>query len=167
MTDHTVYRLNKQMEAAHALREALATDDEDLLRDCIEGETSLQEMIGATVLSMDEDTILAGGLKEHVDALSQRLTRIKKRIETKRAAIEQAMVIGEVKSLELPTMTVSVKKRPDGLQITDEAAIPADWWKPQDPKLDKRALLTALKGGAAIPGAQLDNGGVSLQMRRN
>ena len=167
MSDHAVYRLNKQMEAAHALREALGTDDDDLLRDSIEGETDLHEMITTTVLSMDEDTILADGLKGHLDALNQRHQRVRKRIETKRAAIEQAMVIGELTSLELPTMTVSVKRRPPGLQITDEAAIPAEFWKPKDPALDKRSLLAALKDEKTVPGAQLDNGGVSLQMRRN
>lgn len=167
MNDHTVYRLNKQMAAANALRAALSSEDEDLLRDCIEGETDLREMIQTTILSMDEDTILADGLKGHLEALTKRHQRIRKRIDTKRAAIEQAMVIGEVKTLELPTMTATVKRTAPGLQITDEAAIPGDWWKAKDPALDKRALLTALKGGAEIAGAQLDNGGVSLQLRRN
>lgn len=167
MSDHTVYRLNKQMEAAHALREALDSDDEDLLRDTIEGETSLQEMIAATIDSMDEDTMLADGIAVRLADLTKRRDRLRARIATKRAAIEQAMVIGEVKTLEMPTMTATVKRTPPNLQITDEAAIPADWWKPKDPALDNKALLTALKGGAVVPGAQLDNGGVSLQLRRN
>ncbi len=161
-----VYRLNKEMEAANALRDALSTDDDDLLRDMIEGETSLHEMIGKTVESLDEDTMLSDALKARIADLRTRADRIVARIATKRAAIEQAMVIGDVKSLELPTLTATVKRTTPGLQITDESIIPATYWKPKDPVLDKKALKDALKDGP-VPGAQLDNGGVALQLRRN
>lgn len=180
MSDHAVYRLNKQMEAANALRDALGASsdpekalfdddcvDHELVRDMIEGETDLHEMIAATVASMDEDSILSDGLKTLLDALKQRQDRIQKRIAVKRAALEQAMVIGELKTLELPTMTLTVRRTPPSLQITDESSIPPEYWKAKDPALDKRAVLAALKDGAAIPGAQLDNGGVALQLRRN
>ena len=160
------YRLHKEMEAARALREALP-DDEDLLRDSIESETNLNEIIQQTVLSLDEDMILETGLKEIVGALRQRHERIKKRIENKRAAIEQAMLIAERKTLELPTMTVTLKERPKGLVVIDESRIPGNYWIAQDPKLDRKTLLAALKDGAEIDGADLEEGGVSLQMRRN
>lgn len=161
-----LYRLNREMIAANALREALGTDDDDLLRDSIEGETDLHEMIAATVTSMDEDTMLADGLANRIYDLKTRAARIEKRIATKRAAIEQAMVIGDLKTLELPTITATVKRTTPGLQITDEAMIPEAYWKAKDPVLDKAALKKALKDGP-IPGAQLDNGGVALQLRRN
>lgn len=161
-----VYRLNKETEAANALRDALSTDDDDLLRDMIEGETSLHEMIGKTVESLDEDTMLSDALKVRIADLRTRADRIVARIATKRAAIEQAMVIGDLKSLELPTLTATVKRTAPGLQITDESIIPASYWKAKDPVLDKKALKDALKDGS-VPGAQLDNGGVALQLRRN
>ena len=180
MADSTVYKLNKEMEAATALRVALGAGenpesrlfdddpiDEVLVRDTIEGETNLHELIKATMASMDQDTILIEGLVAHLDALKPRLERLKKRLLAKKAAVEQAMMIGEIKRLETPTGMLSIKATPRQLQITDEAAIPSDWWTAQDPKLDKRALLKALKGGAKIPGAQLDNGGIALQLRRN
>ncbi len=124
-------------------------------------------MIRKTVLSMDEDTILADGLKAHMEALLKRHQRIRKRIDTKRAAIEQAMVIGELSSLELPTLTATVRRTPPQLQISDEAAIPPEFWKAKDPALDRKAVLAALKDGRKVPGAGLDNGGVALQLRRN
>ncbi len=161
------YRLNKEMEAATALREALATDDIDVLRDAVEGETNLNEMIASTVLSIDEDMTLVAALKSHIDELKQRHARIAKRVDTKRAAVEQAMVIAERKTLELPTMTVTLKNRPKALVVVDESRIPAEYWRDRDPSLDRKALLDALKDGAVIPGADLDNGGVALQMRRN
>ena len=178
MTD--TYHLHKEMEAARALREALGASpnpenrpfdddavDQELVRDMLEGETNLNEMIAQTVQSLDEDMILEIGLKEIVGALRQRHERIKKRIENKRAAIEQAMLIAERKTMELPTMTITLKDKPAALVVVDESRIPGDYWQPQDPKLDRKVLLQALKDGQTIDGADLDTGGVSLQMRRN
>ena len=39
--------------------------------------------------------------------------------------------------------------------ITDEKAIPKEWWKTPDPVLMKKELGEALKAGATIPGVQL------------
>jgi hypothetical protein len=47
----------------------------------------------------------------------------------------------------------------------DESHIPEAFWKPQQPKLDRRALLAALKAGEVIRGAALDNGGTALSVR--
>jgi hypothetical protein len=49
--------------------------------------------------------------------------------------------------------------------IVDEAAIPADFWKPSDPKLDKKAVGEALKAGREVAGAMMSNGGETLQVR--
>ena len=45
------------------------------------------------------------------------------------------------------------------------SVIPADYWRPQPAKLDKRGLLTALNGGAIVPGVGLGNGGTTLSVR--
>lgn len=168
MKDKSVYKLNLEMQAARELIETLRehADDKELIADTIEGETGLVEAIASAVGSMLEDEVLIEGLKPVIAELSARLKRITDRHAMKRAAIEQAMTIAECESLELPTITASLKKLPRGLEIIDESAIPAAYWKAQDPKLDKRTLLSALKEGATIPGAQLDNGGIALQMRR-
>ena len=161
------YKLHKEMEAATALREALDQDDAELLRDAIEGETNLREMIQTTVLSLDEDMTLVDGLFDHIKSLQERLARLRRRVDYKRAAIEQAMTIAELKTLELPTMTATIRRLKPGLQILDEALIPSEFWKDKDPTLDRSALKKALDNGARIPGADLDNGSIALQLRRN
>jgi hypothetical protein len=49
--------------------------------------------------------------------------------------------------------------------ITDEHAIPQAFWRPQPPKLDRKAIGEALKAGQAVPGAQLSNGGTTLAIK--
>jgi hypothetical protein len=177
--------LSKEVAAARALHAAMALvvgDDVETLRDTIEGETNLHDAIQDVIGSVREDEILVAGLTTIIADLEQRKGRLSERIARKRAAIEQAMQIGELKKLELPDCTLSLKSVPPKVEITDEALIPGRFFKKQDPTLDKKALADALKQQvtdiasaikegreppAPIAGAQLGNGGIALQIRRS
>lgn len=164
------HKLHRQIRAATILRESIRAsgeDDEDLIRDMIEGETTLHEMIDRVIASMDEDEILISGLADKITDLSERKRRLDDRIGRKRSMLEQAMVVGEIQKLECPTCTLSIRATPPKLVVEDEAAIPAKFWKAVAPTLDKKALGDALKeeGAGPIPGVSLSNGGISLTKR--
>lgn len=160
--------LAKEMAVVAALKEALAliTDDKETIRDTIEGETSLHDTIAAVMDDIREDEILVAGIDTMTKTLVDRKQRIEDRIGWRRAAIERAMLIGELSSLQLPDATISLRQCPRKLEIVDEAKVPAKFWKAQDPVLDKAALKEALTAGEDIAGATLNNGGVSLTIRR-
>ena len=165
MSEH---ELLKQVEAAAILRQSLAaiTDDEDALRDTIEGQTTLHEMIVSVAASIAQDEELLTGIKVRAEDLSARKFRIESRVDRKRALIEQAMSVGEIRTLELAECTLSLKSKPKGLIVENEADVPSKYWAPQPPKLDRKALTAALRDGQEVPGASLDNGGISLTIRR-
>lgn len=167
MSDVT-HELNKQINAASVLRAGIEklTDDSDTIRDTIEGETSLREAVRATLLSIEEDQLMVDGLVARIADLIERRDRFKDRIEAKRALIEQALEIGETPSLETDLGTVSLRSVPPSVIVTDEAAVPSQFWRPALPTLDKKALLAALNSGLPIPGATLSNGGRSMTLRR-
>ena len=160
--------LAKEAAAAAALKEALKleTDDSEAIRDTIEGETNLHDAIAAVMDDIREDEILVAGIESMAKTLDERKRRLEDRIAWRRAAVERAMAIGELPTLTLPDCTVSLKQSPQQLTITDEAQLPAKFWKPQDPTLDKKALKDALKAGDTIAGATLSNGGQQLSVRR-
>jgi hypothetical protein len=162
--------LSKELAAARALRESIAAvigDDAETMRDTIEGETGLHEAIASVIALMREDEILMLGLSEMLTAMEARRHRLEERAKRCRAAIEQAMSIGELTRLDLPDVSLTLKRVPPNLEITDEAKVPAEFWKAQDPKLDKSALKAALKEGRAVEGATLGNGGIAVQIRRS
>ena len=189
------FRLHKQMEAAKVLREQIAdiaAGDGEFIRDTIEGETNLHEMIGAVTASLMEDVALADGIARLVDELESRKDRMIARAETKRALIAAAMEIGELAKVETAAGTISARPVPPKALITEEADIPAKFWKPGAPSLDKRAVLEALKlrrdaiddamsvadaedraialsaanaDYPEIPGATLSNGGRTISIR--
>lgn len=159
--------LTREAEAVRALKAALAAyEDDALVNDSIEGETSFKEACAKVVEGLTGDQILLEGIAVIDKDLSARRERIKKRADARRAMLEQALAIAELPSLELPAVTLVLAKRPQQMVVDDEATIPARFWEAGDPKLDKAALKDALMAGEAIPGARLNNAPPSLTMRR-
>lgn len=159
MSDDTVTDAIKELNRARGIKAeimALVGDDETALRDTLEGATDLDGIVRALILSIDEDRIMVDGITLRVRELQDRKARLEKRVETKRALIQQGLDIAERGTLELDVATVSIGKSAPKLRVTDEAAIPAGYWVPGDPTLDKKRLLSDLKTeGAVIPGADL------------
>ena len=83
-----------------------------------------------------------------------------------RALIEQAMLIAELPTAKRPTATVTVKRTPPKPIIADESLIPSRFYKTPAPVLDKTAINNAVADGESVPGVTMDNGGISLQVRR-
>jgi len=161
-------RLALETQAAQAMRSVLETmtDDPEAIRDTLEGMTDLREMIAAVFGQITEDELLATGLGVMIETMNARRQRIEHRMERRRAAIERAMIVGEIPKVELPEATISTRRVPPALQISDEGKIPERFWVPQPHKLDRAALKEALKARDKIPGASLSNGSVSLTIRR-
>lgn len=164
--DATKSALNKQaMAAANLLRE-LASDDDELNHDAVEGETDFFEAVQAALDEIDECEVLANGLDAKIAQLQTRFARITSRAETIRGLIEQAFAVAEIKSHVFPNATITQKSIAPRLIVSDESQIPSKFYKPQPPKLDRKALLAAVKEGP-VDGVELSNGGQTIQIRRN
>lgn len=147
------------------LKRAFAAIDDETLHDTIEGISNLPEAIAAVIRTYMDDLTLAAALGQRIADMQERLARFEARAETKRALVTQVMERAELKKLQEPDFTVSLRAVPPGLVVSDEAQIPADYWKPLPPKLDKKGLLASLNAGQAVPGAALGNGGTTIAVR--
>lgn len=164
-----ILSLERERRAAEALRDTLSKlpdMDEETTRDTIEGETDLHGAIGNVVRLLTDTEVQVEGLTAIIEKMQARLKRYEDRRNFLRSAIEQAMVVGELKRLELSDCTLSIGNRAPCLVITDEAALPSEFWKMPDPVLDKAKIKEALKDKKTVPGATLGNGSVSLTIRR-
>lgn len=158
----------REMDATSKLLETirdLAGDDEELRLDMVEGQTRLFDVLDALLVKDLETASLLAGLDEAQKVIDFRRERFKARAQALRATIEQAMMLLEVKKLERPTATLSLAERKPKVCISDEAALPSRFFK-SEPKLDKKALNEAVLSGEEIAGAYIDNGTVSLTVRR-
>jgi len=139
--------------------------DPKLLLDTIEGETNLAEACAFVLEQTHEDEILIEGLDAKIKELQTRKGRMEKSIESRRGIILMAMDKAGLQTIRSPLGTMTARPTPPKATITDEAIIPAKFWKPSDPRLDRAAVAEALKAGEAVPGASLSNGGVQLSIR--
>jgi len=195
MTD-TSNDLHRSIEAAKSLRFDLArmlAGDERALTDTFDGDTTLDAEIRAAVLAIEEDEIFVAGIKAREAELKNRRLRFEKRIEATRGLIEQAMTVANWPKLEMDIGTVSVGKAAPRIEIDDESEIPTQFWKREDPTLDKSGLTRVLRERQKalenvlkiavpeeraralgklneemppIPGCHIETGGVALTIRR-
>lgn len=187
----TTRDLSKEIEAARVLREQLASlNDDDLTRDMIEGETSLNEMIASMIRQDGEDDASVSALKTYADEIDKRKKRIETRIETRRGLLAVAIEMSGKPKHETAFGTITIGVSAPKVIVSDESAIPSGFWTHPKPSLDKKLLLAALKAqreareNAAkiedaderakamaqikpIPGAELSNGGAKLTIRRS
>ena len=161
--------LRRELAEHEALRAELkavfADIDDETLRDTLEGLSSLPEAIAAVIQAYMEDLTLAAALGMRISDMQQRLARFEARAERKRVLVTQVMERTEFKKLQEPDFTVSLRAVPPALVVSDETAIPTDYWKPLPPKLDKKSLIASLNAGQVVPGAALGNGGTTISVR--
>jgi len=159
-----------ELEAAQVLRDQiadLAGGDEGFIRDSLEGELDLDSLVGKLVASIAEDEALAAGLKDHCEAMNARLRRFTGRADDKRALLVKTLEIAGRPSIETPAGTVSMRPVPPKVVEADASEIPSEFWTPSPPKLDRKALLEALKAGRIVPGASLSNGGQTVAIKKS
>lgn len=162
------YMLHTATQAADVLKAHLreiAGDDVEAIADTIEGEIDLRGLICLAAEQNALDVAQVNGIAGLIEDLRARKDRIEKRIAMRRVAILAAMASGEIKTIETPAGTISRKAVPPSVLILEESAIPAEFWKPSDPKLDKKAVGDALKAGREVPGAMMSNGGETISVR--
>jgi hypothetical protein len=139
--------------------------DEDTIRDTLEGITSLYELIAETIRSALIDEALQGGLRSRLQDMKERLSRLEARAAKKREIALEAMSEADLRKIEQPDFTASVRAGSHALVVIAEREIPERYWLPQPPKLDRQAVLGALKQGTDVTGAQLSNPKQVLSVR--
>jgi hypothetical protein len=151
------------------LKERLIVEHPDLddatLADTLEGITNLHEMIAAVIRSALVDEALQVGLRSRMSDMKHRLARLEERGAKKRRLALDAMTDAGLKKLEQPDFTASARAGLPGLVVVAETLIPETYWVPQSPKLDRQSLLTNLKRGGDVSGAELSNPKPILSVR--
>jgi hypothetical protein len=151
--------ISRELSRHNFLRDRLLAEipdlDSETLADTLEGITDLRQMLAEVVRSALEDEALVAGLSTRLSDMKGRLERFETRAERKRALALQAMREAEIAQLLEADFTASVRQGAPTLEVVAADKIPAAYWKPQPPKLDRLGLLAALKAGTAIDGAAL------------
>ena len=151
--------LKGELHAYAALRQQLLADipdlDDETLADTLEGATELTEVLAELVRSALLDEAFAEGLKARITEMKARLDRLQNRAVRKRELVLRAMNEAGLAKLSQPDFSASLRQGQPTLDVKVEDKIPAAYWRPQPPKLDRQGLMAALKGGVIVEGATL------------
>jgi hypothetical protein len=147
------------------LIEAFPDADDETIRDTLEGITTLRELLAETIRSALLDEALLSGLRSRLLEMKHRLARLEARASRKRELALEVMSEAGLRRIEQPDFTASARAGSPSLLVVAESDIPDNYWLAQPPKLDRQALLGALKQGDDIPGAQLSNPRPVLSVR--
>ncbi len=149
---------------AELLRQFPDADEETLLG-TLEGLTNLNEMIAAVVRSRLDDKSFVVALQQRIKDMQERCSRLQTRIDKKGEVLVSTMERTGVEKITEEDFSISLRETPAKLVIVDEKEIPADYFIPQEPALNRSLVKEHLKDGHDIPGALLGNSRVTLSVR--
>jgi t-SNARE complex subunit (syntaxin) len=97
-------------------------------------------------------------IKEEEQRLADRRKAVENKISGIKEYLQSQMEVAGLEKVKRPTITVSIQANPPSVEVTDESLIPSDYMVPQPSKIDKKAIMTALKDGLFIDGCSLKQG---------
>lgn len=113
---------------------------------------------------LDIDSVLEElkGQKREIESKISKLDTL--RTDTTLALIAEMQECGCTMT-EYQGLKFTVKKKPQGVIVTDEKLLPEDYWRVKK-EINKAKINLDMKDGKEVPGATFDNGGYSLQVAR-
>ena len=139
--------------------------DDVTLADTVEGLTDLHEVLAAVIRGALADEALANGLKGRVAEMEDRLGRLQDRALKRRQIARDVMVELDLKKLQAPDFTASIREGMPGLVVLNEDAVPSIYWQPVAPRLKRQELAQELKAGGEVPGVALTDPQPILSVR--
>lgn len=139
--------------------------DEQTLADTVEGLTDLHEIVQAVIRSAITDEALATALKHRIADMQDRLTRLQDRSAKRRQIARDVMIELDLKKLDAPDFTASIREGTPALVVIDEDAVPKTYWSPGEPRLRRQILANDLKRGEEVAGVTLSNPEPVLSVR--
>ena len=98
--------------------------DEQTLADTVEGLTDLHEILQAIIRAALADEALATGLKCRISDMQGRLDRLQERAAKRRQIAKEVMVELDLKRLNAPDFTASIREGTPSLVVLNEDAVP-------------------------------------------
>jgi hypothetical protein len=140
-------------------------DDEILRADMLEGSTDIREVLTDLNRTLQDTKALIDGTQGRMDELAERRLRFRRRTEFVRDLMQRILESAQIRKIELPEVTLSLKNNPQQIiGEPDPEALPDDLVKiAREP--DKKKIRAALMAGCEVPGVVLSNAPPSLMIK--
>lgn len=88
--------------------------------------------------------------------MASRRKSIERKIEWMKNYLLQNMERTGISKIESPYFVISLRDNPESLIVESDADIPAEYWKQQEPTLDKAGLKKDIQLGLIVDGCRLE-----------
>ena len=141
--------------------------DPAAVSDALEISENLKEDLLQLAEEIAEYENQAEAIGMYIKDAQERKSRCESTAKTLRNVILQAMVMNDMDSLPGDAATLSVTRRSPSITVVDEVLVPARFFKPQPATVDLQAIKKEYEDtGELFAGCDLDNGSISLMIRR-
>lgn len=158
----TLYELTGQYLA---LMEIAEEADPDVLKDTLEGiDGEIEDKADnyAKVIKNLEGE--SKTIEEEIERLGRKKKGIDNSIDSIKKNLERCMIITGKRKFKTTFFSFGIQKNAPSVNVKDESKVPAQFWKKQDPKLDRTSLKEFLKKNGNTDYAELVQG-ESLRIR--
>ncbi|EEE48391.1 siphovirus Gp157 family protein [Staphylococcus capitis] len=139
-----IYELIAEQEDEQILKDTLDSIN-DALEDKADGYV-------AVIKSLETDNI---AIDEEIKRLKQRKTSNENGIKRLKETLQQVMEETGKEKFKTALNSYSIANNPPSLEVKDENVVPKEFFTEQEPKLNKKELLKAVKEGLEIEGIEL------------
>lgn len=119
--------------------------------------------------SIEEKCLNIARLVKNMSAESEAIKAEEKRLAARRNAIDNrvqslkeyaqgALELAGIEKCKDDLFAVALQNSPPSLRVIDPKKIPEMYWNTPEPELDKKGLLSDIKAGAVVDGAELQQG---------
>lgn len=155
MTRIDIDMLRRQIAALFAEVPELSTDEEFKV-DVLEGQTDAIEALDWLVAQIRNAGTIQDAIDLRIKDLDKRKDRFEMREKAYRRLALQIMEAADLRKLQLPEATLSVRPAQPHVVLVHPDLIPPEYWRvKKEPNLS--AIKAALKAGTLIHGAALSN----------
>lgn len=139
-----IYELIAEQEDEQILKDTLDSIN-DALEDKADGYV-------AVIKSLETDNI---AIDEEIKRLKQRKTSNENGIKRLKETLQQVMEETGKEKFKTALNSYSIANNPPSLEVKDKNVVPKEFFTEQEPKLNKKELLKAVKEGLEIEGIKL------------
>lgn len=131
-------------------------EDEQILKDTLDSiNDALEDKADgyvAVIKSLETDNI---AIDEEIKRLKQRKTSNENGIKRLKETLQQVMEETGKEKFKTALNSYSISNNPPSLEVKDKNVVPKEFFTEQEPKLNKKELLKAVKEGLEIEGIEL------------
>jgi hypothetical protein len=140
----------------------LAPDIEKLLDTCELGFTDKLENIAKLIKNLDSESI---AFDVEIKRLSTRKKSADNTVKRLKEYVKESMETAGKSKVECGVFKWAIQKSNASVFIEDEDDIPKEFMVDQDPKVDRKGLMAALKAGREIPGCEIVSDNTHIRLR--